>query len=128
MISNCRSTADRKTMSRSKSAKLLPAVTAAITSAASCASHSKPFGSRCKDGLARAFDARLQVRIAHGARFDQIDRPTQEPIQCFLQSEIGPERQRVGVCSIEFDQEIDIAPFRVEIAACGRTERSSRRT
>jgi hypothetical protein len=25
------------------------------------------FGSRCKDGLARAFDARLQVRIVHGA-------------------------------------------------------------
>src|SRR5215831_11514746 len=123
MISNCRSTADRKTMSRSKSAKLLPAVTAAITSAASPASHSRLFGSRCKDGLARAFDARLQVRVAQGARFDQIDRPTQEPLQCFLQSEIRPERQRVGMCAIEFDQEINIAPFRVEIAACGRTKK-----
>src|SRR6516165_3425262 len=123
MISNCRSTADRKTMSPSKSAKLLPAVTAAITSAASRASHSRLFGSRCKDGLARAFDARLQVRIAHRTRFDQIDRPTQEPLQCFLQSEIRPERQRVGMCAIEFDQEIDVAPLGVEIAACDRTEK-----
>src|SRR6516225_7773595 len=123
MISNWRSTADRKTMSRSKSAKLLPVVTVAITSAASRASHSRLFGSPRKDGLARAFEARLQVRIAHGVRFDQIDRPTQEPLQCFLQSEICTERQRVGMCAIEFDQEIDVAPLRVEIAACGRTEK-----
>ena len=45
------------------------------------------------------------------------------PSSAFLQSEMRPERQRVGMCAIEFDQKIDVASLRVEIAACGRTEK-----
>src|SRR5271170_6956357 len=69
-ISNWRSTAERRTRSLSKSAKLLPAVILAMAVAASQASQRRLLGSRLKEELARALDARLQIGIANRAWLD----------------------------------------------------------
>src|SRR5262249_40626897 len=122
MISNCRSTADLSTISASKSPKLLPAVIVALASAASCASHSKLFGSRRKQRLPRGVDAGPQIGIVHGTGLDEIDRPAEKGLESVLEIEIGFERQRVGMAAIELDQKIHVAAFGVEITARGGAE------
>src|SRR5258707_7547342 len=119
-ISNWRSTADRKTISRSKSAKVLPVVMVAIASAASRASHNRLFGSRFKHGLPRPFDIGFDVGVAHCAGFDQVDRPAEQILKRLFQSHESLERQCVGVSTIELHQEIDIAATGIEVAASGR--------
>src|SRR5215469_10376140 len=118
-ISNCRSTADRKTMSRSRSARALPAVITAMISAASRASHNSAFGSRFKDRLPGGLDARLEVRVADGTCFNEIDRTTEQLLQCFFEVEISAERHCPWIAAVELDQKIQIAARRIEIAAAG---------
>src|SRR3984957_13261559 len=121
-ISNWRSTAERRTRSLSKSAKLLPAVISAIALAASPASHRRLFRSRLKNGLARPLDALFEVRIANRARLDKIDATAEQRLKRLFEAEKGLERQRLGRPRIELDQEIKIAARRVEIVTRRRAE------
>src|SRR5208282_1548711 len=121
-ISNWRSTAERKTISRSKSAKVLPAVITAMAFAASRASHNRPLGSRCKNRLPRTLDARLHIRVTKRARLDEIDAAAEQCFKRLFEPEIALERPRVRRVGIELDEEIEIAPRRVEIAVRCRPE------
>ena len=110
-------------MSRSNSAKLLPAVIVEITLAASCASHSKLFGSRFKDGHPRTFDACFQIGITHGTWFYEIDRVTKESFERIFKPEVDLERERVRMPWIELDQKIEIAVFGVKVPTRGRAKK-----
>src|SRR5882672_8912420 len=115
-ISNCRSTADRKIRSASKSANVLPAVMVPIASAASCASHSRRFGSRFKNRFPRRVDAGLEIGVPQRAGLHEIDGAAEQRFEAVFQAQIGFERERFGMAAVELDQEIDIAAHRVEIA------------
>ena|SRR5208337_3434741 len=106
----------------SKFAKLLPAVVAAMAFAASRASQTRLLGSRFKHRLPRLLDARLQVRIAHRARLDEVDAAAEQRPERLLEPEKGLERQRLRRAALEFDEEIEIAPRRDEISARRRAE------
>src|SRR3984957_11808613 len=121
-ISNWRSTAERRTRSLSKFAKLLPAVIPPRAVAALLASHGRLFRSRFKDGLARPLDALLEIGIANRARLDKVDATAEQRLKRLFEAEKGLERQRLGRPRIELDQEIKIAARRVEIVTRRRAE------
>ena len=64
-------------------------VIAAMMSAASRASHSKPFGLHFKDRHPRALDTCFEIRIAHCARFEEIDWATEESSEALFETKIG---------------------------------------
>ena len=73
------------------------------------------------DQLLALLDGLAKVRIADGARLDQIHRASEEPLQIFLQAEITI-RVLGGAQGWELHKKVKIARGRVEGAAGGRTE------
>ena len=101
--------------------KVLPWVKRATRSAACRASHSSLRASACIDQLALGIDAVAEVRVFKAAIGHELNLPTEERLQAFLQREVG-----IGILGwrkfVELDKEIEIAGRRIEVGSNGGAE------
>src|SRR5689334_10220744 len=87
--------------------------------AASSTSQRKLRGSRSIDGLARALDGRLDVRISHATRRNQVDSSFEEPGKLVAEVEEYRERHRT-IGRFKLDQKVHVGPLRVKVVPPSR--------
>src|SRR5688500_939671 len=65
--------------------------------------------------------AAKKIGVGHRARLDQVDRPAEQRFQAKLQAHVPLERSGGGRLG-ELDEEVVVAPARVEVPGRGRPE------
>src|SRR6185312_13406797 len=121
MISSCRSTAERSKSFCAYSSRVFPLVKAITRFPASPTSQSNFAVSRRIQCEARRVYRLTEIRIANGARRDEIDTPAEEFFQRVAQVEPCVDIRAIRA-GIEFNQDINITAHLVKGAAGSRPE------